>query len=167
MKKTTIFIAVFALRVTIGGAFALNLISGPFASKDNALAASNDPAFYNNLGVKLSQEGNTADAALAFRHAIALNTNYEKARSNLATLSFSAGDYDTAIEQLRWLVANTPSGNYHFDLAQNLASNARYNTGNLDELREAANEFDIAAGYGVAHASENAAIVRAVIADFA
>jgi len=165
MKRIAVIIT--AMLLLAGGALALGIVTGPFSDKDAATVAANDPAFYNALGYKLAQDGNAVDAQAAFARAVELDQDYENARSNLATIAFNNGDYASAIEQLRWLVENNPAnGNYHFDLAQNLASDARYKTADPGELKEAASEFDVAASFGVENAASNAAVVRNVVAEF-
>ena len=151
---------------TIAGAFALNIISGPYVSQESASLVARDPAFYNNLGYALAQEGKFDDAQAAFMQAIALNDDYEKARSNLATVSFQNQDYKTAILQLRWLVAhNNKNPNYYFDLAQNLVHQARYVDADTAKFEEAIFAFETAnlLSPGFPYALENAAIVKTVL----
>ena len=165
MKHTAMFITATILAlVTLGSALAMGVFSGPFASKEQATQASSDPILYNTLGYQLAQEGKGAEAQVAFAKAVSLKSDYENARSNLATISFQNKDYMTAIEQLRWLVAKQPgNADYKFDLAQNLVSQARYIDGDLAKLDEGASIYESLGTYP--HASENAKIVRNVIAD--
>ena len=158
---TSIFIALAA------GALALGIVVGPL-SADEAAHVSKDPAFYNSLGYQLVQQGKSVDAQAAFAKAVELDAHYQNALSNLATVAFQNQDYLTAIGALRVLTADYPTNaNYHFDLGQNLASQARYVDADLGKLSEAAQEFDTADVLqpGFPHATDNAAIVRGVIAD--
>lgn len=162
MKKTIITIATLAiLLVTVAGAFAL--IAGPF-SKEQALAASSDPRFYNELGFMLAQEGKNAQAQEAFAAAVQLDPHYENARKNLAVMAFQNQEYEIAIEQGRALAAMQPQNeNYRFDLAQALVHQARYVDADLAKLKEAAALFESLGSYP--NAAQNAAVVRAVIAE--
>jgi Flp pilus assembly protein TadD len=160
MKRVAI--ASIILLLCVASTFAL--IAGPFTQQE-LNAATKDPIFYNELGYKLAQEGKNTAAQQAFEQAVALDPAYERARSNLATIAFQNSDYTTAIEHLRVLIAQHPeNANYHFDLAQNLASQARYHDADLEKLREAVLEFDKASG--VPHAAENAEIIRKIITEF-
>jgi Flp pilus assembly protein TadD len=159
-----IIAVIVAVLITVTSAVALSIIAGPF-EQEELIPAAHDPVFYNELGFKLAQEGRTADAQRAFAKAVELRPTYETARSNLATIAFQNGDYTTAIAQLRVLVTSHPENkNYHFDLAQNLASQARYDDGDIEKLQEAASEFDKAGD--LPHAAENAAIVRTIVAEY-
>jgi len=163
-----IAILITAMLVLAGGALAYGIVAGPM-NKEQAASAGTDPVFYNELGFKLANEGDGAGAQAAFERAVALKPSYERARSNLATIAFQNSDYAVAITNLRVLVADHPqNANYHFDLAQNLAAQARYKDADLEKLSEAGNEFDAANALqpGFPHATENAAIVRAVAAEF-
>jgi Flp pilus assembly protein TadD len=166
MRNIAIFVSVLLLLA--GGALAVGVMVGPM-SEEKAASAGNDPVFYNELGFKLAQQGDNAAAQKAFAQAVELKPSYERARSNLATIAFQNEDYATAIEQLQVLVQLSPANaGYHFDLAQNLASQARYKDADLAKLLEAGKEFEKAneLSPGFPHALENARIVRAVAADF-
>ena len=165
MKRVFIAITVLlAILVTVAGALALNgLVSGPY-TPSQAEAASNDPHFHNELGYMLAQEGNSLAAQDAFVYAITLDPSYDRARSNLATIAFQNGDYATAIIQLRVLVAQSSNENYRFDLAQNLASQARYVDADLAKLEEAAAIYESLGDFP--NAAQNAAVLRAVLAEF-
>ncbi len=154
--------------VLAGGALAYGIAVGPM-TKEQAIGAGTDPVFYNELGFKLANGGDNAGAQAAFARAVELDPSYERAQSNLATIAFQNSDYPTAISTLRDLVAAHPqNANYHFDLAENLAAQARYSDADVAKLTEAGNEFDAANALqpGFPHATENAAIVRAVAAEF-
>jgi Flp pilus assembly protein TadD len=163
MKKAfTATIVISLLLLTIASAFAL--VAGPF-TKEGALAASQDPVFYNELGFMLAQEGNMEGAQQAFAAAVELDAHYENARKNLAVAAFQNSDYEAAIEHGRILAAQQPGNqNYRFDLAQALVHQARYADADLAKLDEAATIFESLGSYP--HAQENAVIVRAVIAEF-
>jgi Flp pilus assembly protein TadD len=157
-----------AMLVLAGGALALGIMVGPM-SESQAQAASNDPVFYNELGYQLAQAGDSAGAQTAFSRALALKPDYENARSNLATIAFQNKEYMTAAANLRVLVEQHPyNPQYRFDLAQNLASQARYNDADLAKLQEAAEEFEQADALqpGFPHAKENAAILRQIVAEY-
>jgi Flp pilus assembly protein TadD len=151
-------VAVAMLLVTIASALAL--VAGPF-TREEALAASQDPRFYNELGYMLAQQEETAAAQDAFERAVEMDSQYVRARSNLATIAFQNADYTTAIEQLRWLTSESPDAGYSFDLAQNLVHQARFVDQDLTKLEEAAAIFESLGDYP--NAAENARIVRNVL----
>ncbi len=152
--------------IFVSSALAFGILVGPFESHEQMLPIQRDPAFYNTLGYKLSQEGKNSEAQIAFAHAVELNPEYTNARSNLATIAFANKDYTTGIENLRYLVAHdSTNNNYKFDLAQNLVSQARYVDYDVAKLVEAATILESLGNYP--HASENAAIVRTVLAEVA
>lgn len=162
MKRYVITaITVFALLITLAGALAL--WSGPY-TQEEAQAALNDPRFYNELGFKFSEQGRMQEAQRAFERAVELDSRYERARSNLATAAFHNQEYETAIEQLRWLTFEFPGNeNYRFDLAQNLVSQARYVDGDVAKFEEGAAIYESLGDFP--HAVENAVIVRTVLAE--
>lgn len=162
MHKIAVMVAVFI--ALAGSALAVGVLVGPFENREQMLPIQHDPVFYNNLGYELAQQGDLPGAQAAFERAVELKPNYERARSNLATIAFQRGEYETATAQLRWLVMQYPNNqNYQFDLAQNLVSQARYNDADLTKLEEGAAIYESLGDYP--NAAQNAAIVRAVIAD--
>ena len=152
--------------VFASSALAYGILVGPFENHEQMLPYEHDPVFYNTLGYKLAQEGKNTEAQIAFAHAVELKSDYTNARSNLATIAFANKDYNAGIENLRYLVAHNPTNNnYKFDLAQNLVAQAHYVDYDVAKLNEAATIFESLGNYP--HASENAVIVRNVLADVA
>ncbi len=154
----TLGVILGALLVVAGGA---GMTLGPFPE-----SALGDPVFYNELGYTLMKEGKTSSAVTAFSTAVDLDPSYERARKNLYVAAFRDGQYLLAAEHARRLLEQNPNRELHFDYAQSLVMWARTQATDggeaLAALEEAAEHLDAAGDWP--HATENAAIVRRVMA---
>ncbi|RME52211.1 hypothetical protein D6783_05535 [Candidatus Woesearchaeota archaeon] len=123
-----------------------------------------DKRALNDFGVLAHQLGRTAEARDAFEAAVALDSSYERARYNLATLYNELGAFDLAAQQLSALVAlNDASPNYWYDLAMNKAALLRQeplpSVEGLDEVIEYLEKVR-SLEPGFAKTEENLAVVR-------
>ena len=71
-------------------------------------AHAGDPRVWNDLGNAAREAGDLAEARAAFEHAVALDPDYSRPRTNLGTLALAAGDLIEAELQLRAAVAAGP-----------------------------------------------------------
>jgi predicted O-linked N-acetylglucosamine transferase (SPINDLY family) len=66
-------------------------------------------AAYFNMGVTLSNEGDTKGAEDAYREAIKLSPNFLEPRVNLGSLFERTGNLDKAVQEWRWIEQNVSS----------------------------------------------------------
>jgi protein O-GlcNAc transferase len=94
--------------------------------------APDNAVYHNSLGIAFGQRLRPEEAIAAFRHALAANPGYQPALANLATVLYSAGQFDEAEECFRRLL---DLGSRSVDLHTNLG-NLLQAQGRLDEARD-------------------------------
>ncbi len=128
------------------------------------------PVELNNIAYYAYHDGDYAAAEAAYLAALALDPSYEKARYNLALLLFELERYEEAHPHFAQTLALAPgNAGYHFDYAANYVAWFRQlDRASAADFDHAIAEYDLVEQLspGFPHAAENAAVLRAIKAEF-
>lgn len=83
----------------------INELSDLILSKDNY---KNNPHILNELGTSAFNTGHQGDSAILFKKALAIYPGFPEAHANLGVIYRIKGEYETALEHLKFAIDNLP-----------------------------------------------------------